>query len=67
MAAGSGRRALSRQRLGETSVPTLSEIMRPATLFWAAIYIGLIVLVNWLFIVVQSVDMGGGEMCPPVA
>jgi len=48
-------------------VPTLSEIMRPAALFWAAIYIGLIVLVNWLFIVVQPVDMGGGEMWPPVA
>ena len=48
-------------------MPTLSEIMRPAALFWAAIYIGLIVLVNWLFIVVQPVDMGGGEMWPPVA
>ena len=48
-------------------MPTLSEIMRPAALFWAAIYIGLIVLVNWLFIVVQPVDTGGGEMWPPVA
>ena len=48
-------------------MPTLSEIMRPPALFWAAIYIGLIVLVNWLFIVVQPVDMGGGEMWPPVA
>ena len=48
-------------------MPTLSEIMRPAALFWAAIYIGLIVLVNWLFIVVQPVDMGGGETWPPVA
>ena len=48
-------------------MPTLSEIMRPAAVFWAAIYIGLIVLVNWLFIVVQPVDMGGGEMWPPVA
>ena len=48
-------------------MPALSEIMRPATLFWTALYIGLIVLVNWLFIVVQPVDMGGGEMWPPVA
>ena len=48
-------------------MPTLSEIMRPAALFWTALYIGLIVLVNWLFIVVQPVDMGGGEMWPPVA
>ena len=48
-------------------MPTLSEIMRPAALLWTALYIGLIVLVNWLFIVVQPVDMGGGEMWPPVA
>jgi hypothetical protein len=48
-------------------VPTLSEIMRPAALFWSALYIGLIVLVNWLFTVVQPIDMGGGEMWPPVA
>ncbi|MDP6475899.1 MAG: VUT family protein [Alphaproteobacteria bacterium] len=48
-------------------MPTLSEIMRPAALFWSALYIGLIVLVNWLFTVVQPIDMGGGEMWPPVA
>jgi uncharacterized PurR-regulated membrane protein YhhQ (DUF165 family) len=41
--------------------------MRPAALFWTALYIGLIVLVNWLFTVVPLVDMGGGEMWPPVA
>lgn len=48
-------------------MPPLSEIMRPAALFWTALYIGLIVLVNWLFTVVPLVDMGGGEMWPPVA
>ena len=48
-------------------MPTVSEIMRPAALFWAALYIGLIVLVNWLFTVVPPVDMGGGEVWPPVA
>jgi uncharacterized PurR-regulated membrane protein YhhQ (DUF165 family) len=41
--------------------------MRPAALFWTALYIGLIVMVNWLFTVVPLVDMGGGEMWPPVA
>jgi uncharacterized PurR-regulated membrane protein YhhQ (DUF165 family) len=41
--------------------------MRPAALFCTALYIGLIVLVNWLFTVVPLVDMGGGEMWPPVA
>jgi uncharacterized PurR-regulated membrane protein YhhQ (DUF165 family) len=49
------------------TTPSLSEILRPAALFWAALYIGLIVLVNWLFTVVPRVDMGGGEMWPPVA
>ena len=48
-------------------MPPLSDIMRPAALFWTALYIGLIVLVNWLFTVVPLVDMGGGEMWPPVA
>ncbi len=43
------------------------NIFRPAALFWSAVYIGLIVLVNWLFTVVPPVDMGGGEMWPPVA
>ena len=43
------------------------NIFRPAALFWSALYIGLIVLVNWLFTVVQPIDMGGGEMWPPVA
>ena len=33
-------------------LPPLSEIMRPAGLLWTALYIGLIVLVNWLFTVV---------------
>ncbi|MDP7342751.1 MAG: hypothetical protein QGI52_09255 [Alphaproteobacteria bacterium] len=48
-------------------MPPLSDIMRPAALFWTALYIGLIVMVNWLFTVVPLVDMGGGEMWPPVA
>ncbi len=48
-------------------MPPLSDIMRPAALFCTALYIGLIVLVNWLFTVVPLVDMGGGEMWPPVA
>ena len=48
-------------------MPPLSDIMRPAALFCTALYIGLIVLVNWLFTVVSLVDMGGGEMWPPVA
>ncbi len=43
------------------------NIFRPAALFWSVLYIGLIVLVNWLFTVVPPVDMGGGEMWPPVA
>jgi len=48
-------------------VPSFSEIMRPAALFWTALYIGLIVLVNWLFSVVPLVEMGGGDKWPPVA
>ena len=48
-------------------MPPLSDIMRPTALFCTALYIGLIVLVNWLFTVVPLVDMGGGEMWPPVA
>jgi len=43
------------------------EIIRPAALFLTALYIALIVLVNWLFTVVPPVDMGGGDMWPPVA
>ncbi len=49
------------------NTPSISELLRPAALFWVALYIGLIVLVNWLFTVVPLVDMGGGEMWPPVA
>ena len=48
-------------------MPPLSEIMRPAGLLWTALYIGLIVLVNWLFTVVPLVEMGAGEKWPPVA
>jgi len=47
--------------------PSFFELLRPAVLFWVTLYIGLIVLVNWLFTVVPLVDMGGGEMWPPVA
>ena len=47
--------------------PSISELLRPAALCWVALYIGLIVLVNWLFTVVPLIDMGGGEMWPPVA
>ena len=45
----------------------LSPIMRPAAVFWTALYIGLIVLVNWLFTVVPLVEMGAGDKWPPVA
>ncbi len=48
-------------------MPSDVNIFRPAALFWSALYIGLIVLVNWLFTVVPPVEMGGGEVWPPVA
>ena len=38
--------------------PSFFELLRPAVLFWVTVYIGLIVLVNWLFTVVPLVDMG---------
>jgi uncharacterized PurR-regulated membrane protein YhhQ (DUF165 family) len=67
MVAGSGRRALPRQRLRENYVSNEVNIFRPQALFWSALYIGLIVLVNWLFTVVPPISMGGGEVWPPVA
>lgn len=67
MVAGSGRRALPRQRLKENYVLNEVNIFRPQALFWSALYIGLIVLVNWLFTVVPPISMGDGEVWPPVA
>ena len=67
MAAGSGRRALSWQGLRENYVSNEVNIFRPMALFWSGLYIGLIVLVNWLFIVVPPISMGDSEVWPPVA
>ena len=67
MAAGSGRRALSWQGLRENYVSNEVNIFRPMALFWSGLYIGLIVLVYWLFIVVPPISMGDSEVWPPVA